>query len=96
MGDAVELQALGEVLAENRPEGEFCAIGSVKTNIGHSETAAGVAGLIKAALILKYRQIPPSLHFQNPNPAVNFDQLPLRVQQQLTPRPTILIRRWWG
>ena len=87
VGDAVELQALGKVLAENRPEGEFCAIGSVKTNIGHSETAAGVAGLIKAALILKYRQIPPSLHFQNPNPAVNFEQLPLRVQQQLTPWP---------
>ncbi|MGC9524444.1 MAG: aminotransferase class I/II-fold pyridoxal phosphate-dependent enzyme [Limnospira sp.] len=86
VGDAVELEALGEVLAENRPEGEICAIGSVKTNIGHTETAAGIAGLIKAALLLKYRQIPPSLHCQNLNPAVNWDRLPLRVQQQLTSR----------
>jgi myxalamid-type polyketide synthase MxaB len=82
LGDPVELEALGAVLAENRT-GE-CRIGSVKTNIGHTETAAGVAGLIKVALALKHQQIPPSLHFQTPNSQILFEQLALRVQTRLT------------
>ncbi|OKH17705.1 beta-ketoacyl synthase [Hydrococcus rivularis NIES-593] len=85
IGDPIEMQALGAVLAEGRESGDYCAVGSVKTNIGHAETAAGVAGLIKVALALKYKQIPPSLHFQEPNPAIAFDKLPLRVQTTLTP-----------
>jgi myxalamid-type polyketide synthase MxaB len=84
LGDPIEMQALGAVLGEGRPSGEYCTIGSVKTNIGHAETAAGVAGLIKVALALKYQQIPPSLHFHDPNPAIAFDKLPLRVQTELT------------
>lgn len=86
IGDPVELEALGRVITENRSNQNPCRIGSVKTNIGHLETAAGVAGLIKTALALKYQQIPPSLHFQTPNPQINFDQ-PICVQQTLTPWP---------
>ena len=87
IGDPLEMKALGAVLAENRPVGDDCAVGSVKTNIGHSETAAGIAGLIKVALALKHQQIPPSLHFESPNPYIDFERLPLRVQQTLTPWP---------
>jgi myxalamid-type polyketide synthase MxaB len=85
LGDPIELKALGKVLSEGRPAGEICAIGSVKTNIGHLETAAGIAGLIKVALSLKHRQLPPSLHFHDPNPYIDFNKLKLRVQTQLAP-----------
>ncbi|MDH7486314.1 MAG: beta-ketoacyl synthase N-terminal-like domain-containing protein [Anaerolineae bacterium] len=87
LGDPIEAQALGAVMATDRPPGSFCAVGSVKTNIGHLEAGAGVAGLIKVALALKHREIPPSLHFQEPNPLIPFDELPLRVQQTLAPWP---------
>ncbi len=80
LGDPIEAKALGRVLAEGRAPGQVCAIGSVKTNIGHCEAAAGVAGLIKVALALKHSEIPASLHFQEPNPHIAFDELPLRVQ----------------
>jgi 8-amino-7-oxononanoate synthase len=85
VGDLVEMEALGQVLAENRPPGNYCAVGSVKTNIGHLETAAGIAGLIKVALALKHQEIPPSLHFDTPNPGIDFDGIPLRVQTTLSP-----------
>ncbi|MBW4644887.1 MAG: aminotransferase class III-fold pyridoxal phosphate-dependent enzyme [Goleter apudmare HA4340-LM2] len=87
LGDPIEIKALGKVLAEGRLPGNYCAVGSVKTNIGHAETAAGIAGLIKVALSLQHRQIPPSLHFQQANPYIPFDKLPLRVQQTLAPWP---------
>ncbi|MBO3462772.1 aminotransferase class III-fold pyridoxal phosphate-dependent enzyme [Aetokthonos hydrillicola Thurmond2011] len=87
LGDPIEIKALGKILAEDRPPGQYCTVGSVKTNIGHAETAAGIAGLIKVALSLQHRQIPPSLHFQEPNPYIPFDKLPLRVQQNLAPWP---------
>jgi len=83
LGDPIEVKTLGAVLGIDRPTGSFCALGSVKTNIGHLEAAAGVAGLIKVALGLKYREIPPVLHFKEPNPHIPFDQLPLRVQTVL-------------
>lgn len=94
LGDPIEMKALGAVLAQDRPPGAICAVGSVKTNIGHLEAGAGIAGLIKVALSLAHRQIPPSLHFRTPNPYIPFDQLPLRVQQTLggwppTPAPAI-------
>lgn len=85
LGDPIEAQALGAVLATDRREGDFCAIGSIKSNIGHMEAAAGVAGLIKVVLMLKHREIPPSLHYRQPNPHIPFAQLPLRVQQSLGP-----------
>lgn len=87
LGDPIEAQALGAVLATDRREGDFCAIGSIKSNIGHTEAAAGVAGLIKVVLMLKHREIPPSLHYRQPNPHIPFAQLPLRVQQSLSPWP---------
>lgn len=87
LGDPIEMKALGKVLGEDRPSGQHCAVGSVKTNIGHAEAAAGIAGLIKVALSLKNRQIPPSLHFQEPNRYIPFDKLPLFVQQTLEPWP---------
>ena len=87
LGDAIEANALGTVLADGRPPGSRCLIGSVKTNIGHLEAAAGVAGLIKVALALRHRAIPPSLNFVEPNPEIPFDSLPVRVARTLTPWP---------
>jgi acyl transferase domain-containing protein/aryl carrier-like protein len=87
VGDPIEAQALGAVLSQGRPKHRPCVIGSVKTNIGHTEAAAGIAGLIKVALCLKHRAIPPSLHFQEPNPTIPWDDLPLIVQRELGPWP---------
>ncbi len=87
LGDPIEMMALGKVLAAERALGRKCAVGSVKTNLGHLEAAAGVAGLIKLALSLKHGEIPPSLHFHEPNPYIPFDELPLYVQTSLTPWP---------
>jgi len=87
LGDPIEMKALGKVMDKDRQPGDECAVGSVKTNIGHLEAAAGIAGLIKVALSLKYQQIPPSLHFQEPNPYIPFHKLPLRVQETLAPWP---------
>ncbi|MGH3958724.1 SDR family NAD(P)-dependent oxidoreductase [Mycobacterium sp.] len=87
LGDAIEAKALGTILANGRPPGSQCLIGSTKTNIGHLEAAAGVAGLIKVALALRHRAIPPSLNFAEPNPNIPFDTLPLQVVRTLTPWP---------
>ncbi len=89
LGDPIEAKALGAVLARDRRPDQPCAIGSVKSNIGHLEAAAGIAGLIKVALSLKHKEIPPSLHFQEPNPHIPFRELPLRVQQRLEPWPAV-------
>jgi amino acid adenylation domain-containing protein len=87
LGDAIEAMALGNVLQRDRGTGDRCRIGSVKTNIGHLEAAAGVAGLIKVALSLEHGQLPPTVHFQNPNPDIPFDRLPLQVQRRLEAWP---------
>lgn len=87
VGDPIEAHALGTVLSAGRPAGSRCVIGSVKTNIGHLEAGAGVAGLIKAALCLKHRQIPPHLHFQTPNPQIDFAALGLHIPTTLEPWP---------
>jgi len=86
-GDPIELRALGTVLGEGRPNNQPCRVGSVKTNLGHGETAAGITGLIKAALCIQHRQIPASLHFRTPNPAIDFAGLKLQVQTALEPFP---------
>ncbi len=87
LGDPIELRALGRVLATERAEGETCAVGSVKTNIGHLESAAGVAGIIKTALALHHEALPGNLHFERANPLIPFDKLPVRVQDRLTGWP---------
>ena len=87
LGDPIEAKALGTVLGVERPPGRPCALGSVKTNLGHLEAAAGIAGLIKVSLALLHRKIPPSLHFEKPNPHIPFDELPLQVQTKLSPWP---------
>ncbi len=87
VGDPIEIGALAAALGTDRPEGERCIVGSVKGNIGHLEAGAGAAGLIKAALCLKNRQIPPNLHFENPNPKIPFDELPVRVPTALESWP---------
>ena len=89
LGDPIEAKALGAVLALDRPLKRPCLLGSVKTNLGHLEAAAGIAGLIKVALALQHREIPPSLHFEEPNPHIPFDQLPLRVNTTLCPWPAL-------
>jgi myxalamid-type polyketide synthase MxaE and MxaD len=86
LGDSMEARALGAVLSVGRANGP-CALGSVKSNLGHLEAAAGAAGLIKVALALKQRALPPSLHFQTPSPHIPFEALALRVQQEFTPWP---------
>jgi acyl transferase domain-containing protein/acyl carrier protein len=86
-GDPVEIGALGVVLSEGRAPGSVCMLGSVKTNFGHTEGAAGLAGLIKVALSLKYQTLPASLHFQTPSPKIAWDDIPVRIQAQRTPWP---------
>ena len=83
LGDPIEAGALGAVLAPGRALDETCAIGSVKTNIGHLEAAAGIASLIKVTLAMKHRALPPSLHFQDPNPLIPFQSMPIEVQREL-------------
>jgi myxalamid-type polyketide synthase MxaE and MxaD len=87
LGDSMEAKALGKVVGADRKNGP-CAIGSVKTNIGHLEAAAGIAGLIKVILSLEHRMIPPSLHYNSPNPHISFDELNLRVNNNLNSFPT--------
>src|SRR6267154_617704 len=87
VGDPIEAHALAAALCEGRSPEAPLLIGSVKTNLGHLETAAGVAGLVKALLVLKHGRIPPSLHFETPNPNIDFAALKLRVPVALEPFP---------
>ncbi|HWO22760.1 MAG TPA: amino acid adenylation domain-containing protein [Kofleriaceae bacterium] len=84
LGDPIEAKALGAVLGVDRSPEQPCLIGSVKTNIGHLEAAAGVAGLIKILLAMEHEELPPSLHFNTPNPHIPFDELRLRVLRERT------------
>jgi acyl transferase domain-containing protein/acyl carrier protein len=88
LGDPIEVRALGAVLREGRAAGERVPIGSVKTNMGHLQSAAGVAGLIKVALSLKHGEIPAHLHFETPSPHMPWADLPVTVPTTLTPWPT--------
>ncbi len=85
LGDPIELGALGAVVAAGRGAGEPLPVGSVKTNIGHAETAAGIAGLLKGVLMLQRSEIPPHLHLQTPSPYVDWDGLRLTVPTAVTP-----------
>ena len=87
VGDPIETRALGEVLCQGRAEGEECIIGSVKSNIGHLESGSGIAGLIKAAMVLHKGQIPQNLNYQTPNPNIPFKELQLKVPKENMPLP---------
>ena len=87
LGDPIEVQAAAAVYGAGRAKDRPLLVGSVKTNIGHLESAAGVAGLIKVVLAMRHGQIPKHLHFQNPNPHVDWDRLPLRVASEATDWP---------
>jgi len=82
VGDPIEIKALAQAFRKSGQTGS-CAIGSLKTNVGHLDTAAGVAGLIKTVLALKHRQIPPTLHFRKPNPLIDFASSPFYVNTSL-------------
>ncbi|MEM7581623.1 MAG: type I polyketide synthase, partial [Cyanobacteria bacterium P01_A01_bin.80] len=84
IGDPIEIAALTQAFRTKTQKKGFCAIGSVKTNIGHLDRAAGVSSLIKAILALKHKQIPPSLHFEQPNPHIDFDNSPFYVNTKLS------------
>jgi acyl transferase domain-containing protein/NADPH:quinone reductase-like Zn-dependent oxidoreductase/NAD(P)-dependent dehydrogenase (short-subunit alcohol dehydrogenase family)/SAM-dependent methyltransferase/acyl carrier protein len=86
VGDPIEAHALSAVLCRERAEGSL-VVGSVKTNIGHLEAGAGVAGIIKLALMLQHRMVPPNLHFVEPNPQIDFGKLKLRIPTALEPLP---------
>ncbi|WP_432804134.1 SDR family NAD(P)-dependent oxidoreductase [Azospirillum argentinense] len=87
LGDPVEVMALAEVYRRHTDRRQFCGIGSVKPNIGHLDSAAGLAGLVKVALCLKHGEIPPSINFTRPNPEIAFETSAFRVVDRLTPWP---------
>ncbi|MGK3987806.1 amino acid adenylation domain-containing protein [Sorangium sp. So ce136] len=87
LGDPMEIAAITRAYRERTDRRGYCALGSVKTNIGHLDVAAGVAGLIKAGLALERGEIPPSLHFERPNPKLDLAASPFFVSARLTPFP---------
>jgi 3-oxoacyl-(acyl-carrier-protein) synthase/acyl carrier protein len=84
LGDPIEVNALTDAFRKYTREKQFCALGSVKTNIGHTLAAAGAASVIKVLLAFKYKQIPPSLHFKTPNRHIHFKDTPFYVNTRLT------------
>lgn len=84
LGDPIEIAALTRAFRTETEKKGFCAIGSVKSNIGHLDTAAGVASLIKTALSIKNKKIPPSLNFEKPNPRIDFENSPFFVNAHLS------------
>ena len=85
LGDPIEVEALSTLLGGERSINQSLVLGSVKTNIGHLEAAAGIASLIKVILAMQHQEIPPSLHFDTPNPAVNWSEIPAKVATKITP-----------
>ncbi len=84
IGDPIEISALTQAFRASTQKKGFCALGSVKTNVGHLDAAAGVAGLIKTVLALNYKLLPPSLHFEHPNPKIDFANSPFYVNATLS------------
>jgi amino acid adenylation domain-containing protein len=85
LGDPIEVAALTQAYQSQTAKTGYCAIGAVKTNIGHLDVAAGIAGLIKTVQALRHQKLPPSLNYQRPNPNIDFAKTPFYVNQQLTP-----------
>jgi acyl transferase domain-containing protein/acyl-CoA synthetase (AMP-forming)/AMP-acid ligase II/acyl carrier protein len=93
LGDPIEIEGLTKAFRKYTDRQQFCKIGSVKTNIGHLESAAGMAQLIKVILAIQHRQIPPNLHFQQPNPLISFAETPFEVNTKLCPWDSVGLRR---
>ncbi|BBM86753.1 type I polyketide synthase [Candidatus Uabimicrobium amorphum] len=87
LGDPIEIKALANVLGQNRSREDLIAVGSVKTNIGHLENAAGIAGFIKVVLALQHKKIPAHLHFSQPNSRIPWDSIPIHIPTELSPWP---------
>ena len=85
LGDPIEMQALSQVFAEKSARKQYCAIGAVKSNIGHLDAAAGVTGLIKTVLAVEHAELPPTLNFQTPNPRIDFAGSPFFVNRERRP-----------
>lgn len=85
MGDPIEVNALAQAFRAHTTESGFCALGSVKTNVGHLQIASGMVGFIKTVLALQHQMIPPTLHFQKPNPGIDFENSPFYVATTPTP-----------
>ena len=83
LGDPIEVEALTQAYREHTAQNQFCAIGSVKSNIGHLDAAAGITGLIKTVLALQNKKIPPTLHYTTPNPNIDFSNTPFYVNNSL-------------
>jgi acyl transferase domain-containing protein len=88
LGDPIEIAALASAFRHQTDRNTYCALGSVKTNIGHLDTAAGIAGLIKTALMLRHRRLVPTLHFEQPNPQIDFAKSPFFVNTVSRDWPT--------
>ncbi|MFF2089443.1 amino acid adenylation domain-containing protein [Paenibacillus sp. NPDC058174] len=88
LGDPIEIDGLTRAFRRYTDKRGFCAIGSLKTNIGHLDHAAGIAGLLKAVLSLTHKQVPPSLHYRSPNRNIPFIDSPVYVNDELTPWET--------
>ena len=87
IGDPIEVAGLSRAFARSTRRLGYCGVGSVKSNIGHLDAAAGVAGFIKTALALQHGELPPSLHFEQPNPAIGFERTPFQVVDRRTAWP---------
>ncbi|MEK6278967.1 MAG: amino acid adenylation domain-containing protein [Acidobacteriota bacterium] len=87
LGDPIEVAALRQAFGKENGLGHYCALGSVKTNIGHLDAAAGVAGLIKTVLSLNHQELAPTLHYERPNPEIDFERSPFYVNAELNPWP---------
>ncbi|MCA9704852.1 MAG: acyltransferase domain-containing protein [Myxococcales bacterium] len=96
LGDPIEARALGAIMGDGRAPDHPLRIGSVKSNIGHLEGAAGIAGLIKTALSIEHRTLPASLHFERPNPHIDFEHLGVKVVAEREPWPTGADRPAWA
>jgi amino acid adenylation domain-containing protein len=85
LGDPLEIDGIGRAFGKYTAKKQFCAVGSVKSNVGHLDAAAGIAGLVKAVLALKNREIPPTIHFDNPNRKIDFEASPVYIVDRLSP-----------
>lgn len=92
LGDPIEVAGMTKVFRSDTDRTSYCALGSVKTNVGHLQIASGVVGFMKTVLALEHGEIPPSLHYENPNPKIDFESTPFFVNSRLRPFPDTLRR----